>query len=109
MILVWKLPFPLGTLPLPKEVRICVESRKGDKLTRGSQAPKCVLMVTGRAPRQFASWYRIWEVAVAINAMCISQGKGGFWERVGKSRPVVRKLAEFPWLICCQDSPEPLL
>ena len=53
-----------------------------------SKAPKCVLRVQGRRPRQFGNWYKIWEAAAAITAMCVRKGKGGYWEGIGK--PVFR-------------------
>ena len=33
----------------------------------------------------FSSWYRFWEAAVAINAMCVRDGKAGSWEGIGES------------------------
>ena len=41
--------------------------------------------VSGRLPRQFGSWYNFWEAATAIHAMCIRQGKGGYWDGLGES------------------------
>lgn len=63
-------------------------------LTVDSKAPECALRITGGLPRQFASWYIIWEAATAINAMCIRQRKGGFWQRLGKLKPFVRESEE---------------
>ena len=34
----------------------------------------------------FTSWYKLWEAAVAINAMCVRHGKAGYWEGIGESR-----------------------
>ncbi len=63
-------------------------------LTAESKAPKCLLKVTGSLPRQFANWFRLWEAASAIHAMCIRQGKGGYWVGLGKSEMIARKLEE---------------
>lgn len=41
--------------------------------------------VAGRLPREFGSWYTFWEAATAIYAMCIRQGKGGYWDGLGES------------------------
>ena len=34
----------------------------------------------------FTTWYKLWEAAVAINAMCIRHGKAGYWDGIGESR-----------------------
>ena len=33
----------------------------------------------------FTTWYKLWEAAVAINAMCIRHGKAGYWDGIGES------------------------
>ena len=66
------------------------------------KAPKCILKVTGRLPRQFGNWYRIWEAAVAITAMCVRKGKGGYWEGLGKWTVSLRIPVKFPVLIFWQ-------
>ena len=62
------------------------------KLIVTSEAPNCVLKVTGRLPRQSATWYAIWEAANAITAMCIREGKGGYWDGIGELNLLVQKL-----------------
>ncbi|KAL9076604.1 MAG: hypothetical protein Q9161_000936 [Pseudevernia consocians] len=59
-----------------------------------AEAPKCILRVTGSLPRQFASWYEIWEAATAITTMCIRQGKGGYWAGIGHSGSLVVKMGK---------------
>ena len=33
------------------------------------------------------TWYKSWEVATAITAMCIRSGKAGSWSGLGKMNP----------------------
>lgn len=33
------------------------------------------------------NWYKLWEVATAITAMCIRSGKAGSWSGLGKTNP----------------------
>lgn len=36
-----------------------------------------------RHPLQYSNWYTVWQVAVAINAMCIRTGQRGRWLSIG--------------------------
>ena len=85
-----------GSTDSPHRFRVIETKRKFFK------APKCILKVTGRLPRQFGSWYKIWEAAVAITAICVRKGKAGYWEGVGKSTISLRIFVKFPVLILCQ-------
>lgn len=77
------------------------EALRHKSLTVNSKGPKCVLRVTGSLPRQFGNWYIIWEATAAIAAMCIRQGKGGYWDGLGRSNSFVPKLKKLQLLIFC--------
>lgn len=36
-----------------------------------------------RHPSQFSNWHTVWQVVVAINAMCIRNGQRGRWLSIG--------------------------
>lgn len=36
-----------------------------------------------RHPLQYSNWYTVWQVVVAINAMCIRNGQRGRWLSIG--------------------------
>lgn len=46
----------------------------------------CTMLVSTRAPNQedTSVWYKFWDAAVAINAMCIRKGQSGIWDDLGK-------------------------
>ena len=49
---------------------------------------RCVMAIsTSYDQVDRSSWYRFWEAATAINAMCVRHGKAGYW----RNRDVISK------------------
>lgn len=46
----------------------------------------CTMIISTRTAMQVDTsvWYRFWDVAVAINAMCIRKWQSGIWDDLGK-------------------------
>ena len=50
------------------------------KDAQSSATHTCVISIDVTAPDDIASWYDLWQAAVALDGMCVRDG------RVGKSR-----------------------
>lgn len=44
----------------------------------------CLLEVDTTGPTEHVSWYDIWAAAVAVNGMCVRNGKTGKATRLGE-------------------------
>lgn len=46
----------------------------------------CTMIISTRTATQVDTsvWYKFWDAAVAINAMCIRKGQFGIWDDLGK-------------------------
>lgn len=50
-----------------------------------------VIRTNSRDKVDTSVWYKFWEAAVAIIAMCVRKGKNSYWDDLGKSEISIRR------------------
>ncbi|KAF6232076.1 hypothetical protein HO173_009670 [Letharia columbiana] len=62
-----------------------------------SRDEKCVLKILSNAPTDTESWYHLWEVSVALNAICVRAGRRGTADRLGMHGNLVMEISDQPF------------